>query len=159
MRISPHEKGELLPHLRFVRQSCRKDRIVNSSSCIFVAQFGRANKAITLAWNRIRVVFQHEGLALVKLNVIVRSSFVVAMELPQTVFNKLVKQVGFTIITVYDDGVGEALPVYITPQPTSKKSICQRRKGCYCLTDLGLYISNMKCGVSLNIVNKRIFEK
>jgi len=27
------------------------------------------------------------------------------MELPQTVFNKLVKQVGFTIITVYDDGV------------------------------------------------------
>ena len=52
-----------------------------------------------------QVVFQHEGLALVKLNVIVRSSFVVAMELPQTVFNKLVKQVGFTIITVYDDGV------------------------------------------------------
>ena len=51
------------------------------------------------------------------------------MELPQTVFNKLVKQVGFTIITVYDDGVrNEALPVYITPAAYFKKSICQGAK-------------------------------
>ena len=51
------------------------------------------------------------------------------MELPQTVFNKLVKQVGFTIITVYDDGVkNELCRSTLRPQPTSKKSICQGAK-------------------------------
>ena len=75
------------------------------------------------------------------------------MELPQTVFNKLVKQEDLPS-PVYDDGVRVGFAGLHYARSLLKEEYLSRRKGCYCLTDLGLYISNMKCRSQLQFKHR-----